>query len=94
MEEKEIQQIASLARLRLGKEESEELTQDINKILLYIDEINQLDTSSVKEVEVYFQVMLPNRPDLAKNSLNRDQVKEVAPSYENGYIVVPREIET
>ena len=34
------------------------------------------------------------RPDILGNSMTRDEISKIAPKFENGYIVVPRVIET
>ena len=61
----------------------------------YVDSIKELDTSSITEEDLY--------PHLAENSLRkdeigssllRDEISKIAPRYENGFVVVPRVIET
>src|SRR5919108_1005175 len=44
----EIQRIAALARLRLTAEEEEHLTEQLDRILQYMDKLNEVDTSKVE----------------------------------------------
>ena len=95
MDSKKLQEIAYLSRLRFDVSEIDEFVNDLNKIMSYVDSIKELDTSSITEEDLY--------PHLAENSLRRDEIgssllrdeiSKVAPRYENGFVVVPRVIET
>ena len=86
------QAVASLSKLRI--ENGEAMLSDFNKIMAYVDKVKELDTSDVTEQEIYEWTENQVRPDEIGESLSRDQISEVAPKFENGYIVVPRVIET
>ena len=43
----EVQRVAVLARLRLTPEEQSSLTDELDRILGYMDKLNQLDTADV-----------------------------------------------
>lgn len=86
--------IASLSRLKVEESEAQGFLEDFNKVLNYVDEVKALDTSSIQEDEIYFNHQNFTRPDEVKNTLSRDELSSIAPDYENGYIVVPKVIET
>lgn len=44
----EVRKVAKLARLRLQKDQEEKILDDLNRILSWIDELQQLDTGGVK----------------------------------------------
>ncbi len=44
----EVQRVAVLARLRLTPEEQSSLTEELDRILGYMDKLNQLDTAEVE----------------------------------------------
>lgn len=94
MDSKEIEKIAQLARLKLEEEEKIALTKDLSSILNYINQIENLDTTSIREEDLFHQSIKVMRKDIKNDTLERDAVKDFAPVYENGYIVVPRVIET
>jgi aspartyl-tRNA(Asn)/glutamyl-tRNA(Gln) amidotransferase subunit C len=86
--------IAGLARLRVKEEDAESFLGSLNKVLDYVDQIKALDTSSINEDEVYFNHENFTREDKVINNLSREDLSKIAPEYENGYIVVPKVIET
>ena len=47
---KEVEKIASLARLSLSEKELESRTDDMNNILNYMDTLNEIDTEGVEEL--------------------------------------------
>ncbi|XDD48109.1 Asp-tRNA(Asn)/Glu-tRNA(Gln) amidotransferase subunit GatC [Leptospira sp. WS39.C2] len=94
MDEKELKNIANLAKLNIEENEISGMLSDFSRIVQYVDEIKNLDTSKVGDDEIYEQIFYELRKDLSENSLKRDDLSKIAPSYENGYVVVPKVIET
>jgi aspartyl-tRNA(Asn)/glutamyl-tRNA(Gln) amidotransferase subunit C len=86
--------VANLARLKVDSDEASNFLSDFNKVLEYVDQVKSMDTSSVQDSEVYFQKGNFTRPDEVENNLAREDLAKMAPIYENGYIVVPKVIET
>lgn len=89
-----LKKIAYLARLEVKEEEAEGFLNDFNRILEYVDQVKAMDTSSIQEDDIYLFHGNFTRPDLVNNDLKREDLAKIAPEYENGYIVVPRVIET
>ncbi|ABZ94185.1 Asp-tRNAAsn/Glu-tRNAGln amidotransferase subunit C [Leptospira biflexa serovar Patoc strain 'Patoc 1 (Ames)'] len=94
MDEKELKNIANLAKLNIEENEISGMLSDFSRIVQYVDEIKNLDTSKVGEDEIYEQIFYELRKDLSENSLKREDLSKISPSYENGYVVVPKVIET
>ena len=46
--DKEVKHIADLARIKISKEEEENLKKDLSSILEYISQLNEVDTSNVE----------------------------------------------
>ena len=67
---KEVEKIASLARLSLSEKELESRTNDMNNILNYMDSLNEINTDGVKE--------LLNVHDM-NNSLREDEYSNSIP---------------
>jgi aspartyl-tRNA(Asn)/glutamyl-tRNA(Gln) amidotransferase subunit C len=89
-----LKNIAGLARLKVKEEEAQGFLNDFNKVLDYVDQVKSLDTSSIAENSVYAVQENITRRDEVENTLTRDDLSSIAPDYENGYIVVPKVIET
>ncbi len=94
MEKDRLQSIANLAKLRFEESQMDGMLIDFNKIMAYVDKVKELDTKSVTEEEIYEWSENRIRPDILGESLTRDEISSIAPKFENGYIVVPRVIET
>lgn len=94
MDKNEFQNLVKLAKLKLSPESEDTFLDSFNKILGYISAVGKVDTSSVSDDDIYEFLENITRPDLEKNSLTRDDLSNIAPAYENGFVVVPRVIET
>ena len=91
---KDVHYVANLARLQLSEEEAESLKGDMNKILGYIDTLNELDTSDVEPLEHVMEITASTfREDIAKEPLSHDDALKNAPDADSDYFRVPRVIE-
>lgn len=84
----EVTRIASLAGLELGAEEFETMAAELSKVLEYVDQLRDLDERASVSREA--EVATPMREDLAGESLDRGLVERNAPSWQDGFFVVPR----
>jgi len=89
----DVQYMAHLARLELKDEEAEHLKEDMNKILGYIDKLEQLDTSDVDPLEHVTEEPADFRKDQAKKPISHDRALKNAPDADSDYFRVPRVIE-
>ncbi|NBC27216.1 MAG: Asp-tRNA(Asn)/Glu-tRNA(Gln) amidotransferase subunit GatC [Bacteroidetes bacterium] len=90
----DVQYVANLARLQLGDEEAEALKEDMNEILGYIDQLNELDTSDVEPLEHVTDVTATEfRKDEAGEPLSHEEALKNAPDADSDYFRVPRVIE-
>jgi aspartyl-tRNA(Asn)/glutamyl-tRNA(Gln) amidotransferase subunit C len=84
----EVEHIAELARLELGEREIEGLQNDLSRILEYVEQLNELDTTDVpptSHVTAQGDVL---REDLPRPSLPVEKVLANAPRAEEGYFRV------
>lgn len=88
----EVVHVAKLARLSFTEEEIELFTEQLNQILLYMEKLNELDTTEVKPT--YHALDLTNvfREDEVKPSLDTKKVLANAPQADKDMFVVPRVI--
>ncbi|CUU05224.1 aspartyl/glutamyl-tRNA(Asn/Gln) amidotransferase subunit C [Candidatus Thermokryptus mobilis] len=89
---KDVEYIANLARLEFKEEEKEKFTEQFNKILEYIDKLNELDTENVEPL--YHVIDLKNvfREDEVKPSYPREEILKNAPSRTEFFFKVPKVI--
>ena len=91
--EKEVQYVANLAMLKLSEEETQNLAQDMNKILEYMELLNEIDTSEVEPLEHVIDMESRLRTDEAKEPISHEDALKNAPDADSDYFRVPRVIE-
>jgi aspartyl-tRNA(Asn)/glutamyl-tRNA(Gln) amidotransferase subunit C len=91
--EKEVRYVADLARLQLSEEEVKSLSGDMNKILGYMDLLNELDTSDVEPLEHVIEMESRLRKDEAKPTITHEDALKNAPDADSDYFRVPKVIE-
>ena len=94
----DVQRVAELAHLELTPDESGHMLTDLNAILNYVAELNQLDTSGVaplaqvSELGDSVSASTP-RQDQLRPSLDRAVVMPEAPDSDQVFFKVPKVIE-
>lgn len=90
---KDVQSIASLARIYLEGHETEEITKNLESILGYISKLQTLDTSHVEPTSHVLELKNVFREDNIKPSLSQDEALSIAVEKSHGSFVVPKVIE-
>lgn len=89
----DVNYIARLSRLELSSEEMETMRGQINDILLYIDKLNELDTSGISPTSHILDISNIFRQDEASHSLDVEKALSNAPDRHSSYFKVPKIIE-
>ena len=89
----EVKHVANLARLAITEEEAEKLTNDLDAIISFAEELNELDTDNVEPTSHVLDMKNIFREDVSKPGLPVEEVLKNAPDHENGQIKVPAIIE-
>ena len=89
----EVQRVAVLARLRLTPEEQSSLTDELDRILDYMDKLNQLDTADVDLFSHAANITNTLREDQVTNRPNADALLANAPDRDGTFFKVPKIIE-
>ncbi|NIV50082.1 MAG: Asp-tRNA(Asn)/Glu-tRNA(Gln) amidotransferase subunit GatC, partial [Gammaproteobacteria bacterium] len=87
------QQIAVLARLRLADDEFAETVDKLSRIVDFVDQLSQADTSGVVPMAHPLDVAQRLRADDVTETDDRDHFQENAPSTQDGLYLVPKVIE-
>ncbi|WP_028580101.1 Asp-tRNA(Asn)/Glu-tRNA(Gln) amidotransferase subunit GatC [Desulfogranum japonicum] len=88
----EVQRVARLARLDLGAEESEKMTQQLDNILQYVAKLDEVDTTGIPVTTHTQQVTNAFREDVVQPSLDREKALANGPEQNGEAFVVPRVI--
>lgn len=94
----DVERVAELAHLELAPEEIPAMVKDLNAILDYVAELNELDTQGVAPLEQVSELegaggVSALRPDIAQPSLDRASVMSQAPDSNGAFFKVPKVIE-
>lgn len=85
--------MATLARLELTPDEQEQLTGQLDRILDYMDKLNELDTENVEPMSHAVNVVNVLRPDRAVNQPRTEDLLRNAPARDDDFLSVPKIIE-
>lgn len=89
---KEVQHLAELSSLRLDTEELNELTDELEAILGYVDQLAELDTDGVEPTYQVTGLENVGRQDVVVEAqVSRQQLLDLAPDgFKNNQIKVPK----
>lgn len=94
----DVERVAELANLKLAPEETGRMLQDLNAILDYVAQLNELDTAGVAPLAQVSELKGAGgaselRPDAVQASLDRAAVMPQAPESDGVFFKVPKVIE-
>lgn len=93
----DVERVAELAHLELAPDEVEPMLRDLNAILDYVAELNELDTAGIEPLaqvgELENAVAPQPRADRLVPSLERAAVMAQAPETDGAFFKVPKVIE-
>lgn len=82
--------VGILAKLELSGEEKEEAKRDMERMLDYVDQLNELDTSKVEPMSHLFPVHNVFREDEVTNGDDRENMLANAPAKKEDTYMVPK----
>ena len=88
-----IEYVGILAKLELSGQEKEDAKADMEKMLDYIDTLNELDTEGVEPMSHVFPVQNVFREDVVTNGDDRENILKNAPGEKDGMFKVPKTFE-
>lgn len=89
----EVEKIAQLAKLKFSEEEKIKLQKDMNQVLGYIEQLNELDLTDVEPLENINETENVMRDDEVKPWLSTEEALKNAPSKTQKFFKVPKVIE-
>ncbi len=85
-----IDHIAHLARIDLSSDEKNKITGDLNKILDYVDLLNEIEVENVEPLVNIVKQKTPLREDIVTESLTQHDALKNAPEKNSDYFKVPK----
>ena len=88
-----IEDVSILAKLKLDPEEAENARKDMQKMLDYVEKLNELDTDGVEPLTHLFSYGNVFREDIVTNGDASEEMLAKAPKANDGQYQVPKTIE-
>ncbi|HWH16998.1 MAG TPA: Asp-tRNA(Asn)/Glu-tRNA(Gln) amidotransferase subunit GatC [Allosphingosinicella sp.] len=88
-----VRHIARLARIAVTESEAEALVPELNNILGWIEQLQEVDVAGVQPMTAVIPNRLRLREDKVTDGGKRDEVLANAPIAEHGLFAVPKVIE-
>ena len=87
-----VDKIASLAKLEFNGSEKEAIAQDMNKMLAFVDKLQEVDTEGVKPLIHITDEINVLRADVAKIEITQKEALKNAPKKDSTYFKIPKVI--
>ena len=93
MDNKTVETISYLARLQLDKDKKEKITKDLENIINFVDELQNLDTEDVAPLSNPLEKVAPKREDSITSKSRKAAFLSNSPESDQDYFVVPKVVE-
>lgn len=87
-----VDKIAELAKLQFNDTAKEEIKADLNKMLDFVDKLNELDTENVEPLIYMLDEEQVLREDEVKGQVTQKEALKNAPDKDSDFIKVPKVI--
>lgn len=88
-----VKRVAFLSRLKIEDDKTEAAKEEFNKILQWIEELNEINTDDVEPLISVNDINLRTRNDEVTAGNCREDILKNAPSAEYDYFAVPKVVE-
>ena len=93
IDEKTIKKIAQLARIRIGDDDINELQNDLNRIVGFVDKMSEVNIEKVEEFRFGETSLSEMRVDEAVEENNSEQILSNTKNKKEDFFVVPKIVE-
>lgn len=87
-----IDKLANLARLQFNAEEKNAIKEDLQKMIQFVDKLNEMDTTGVEPLLHLSDNENILRKDEVKGSISREEALQNAPLHDLQFFKVPKVI--
>lgn len=88
-----VRQIAFLSRIKVPEEALEHLAGELNNIIGWVEQLEQVDTANVEPMASVAEMSWPKREDKVSDGNYPDRVLANGPDVEDGCYAVPKVVE-
>ena len=88
-----VRRIAHLARIAVSEGEIEQLRGELNAILGFVEQLNEVDVSGVEPMTSVLPMAMKKRADVVTDGGKAEDILANAPAREGDYFLVPKVVE-
>ena len=93
MDNKTIETISYLARLKLDKDKKEKITKDLENIINFVAELQDIDTKDIAPLANPLEKVAPKREDSVTSKSRKEAFLSNSPESDKNYFMVPKVVE-
>ena len=93
MDKKTVTTISYLSRLKIDPEKEEKITNDLENIIKFVDQLNDAETSDIEPLTNPLEKTAKTRTDRVTAKNLKKELLEIGPSSNEDYFLVPRVVE-
>ncbi|WP_102272838.1 Asp-tRNA(Asn)/Glu-tRNA(Gln) amidotransferase subunit GatC [Cytobacillus massiliigabonensis] len=85
----QVKHVANLARLAITEEETEKFTNQLDAIISFAEQLNEINTDGVEPTSHVLDMKNVMREDIPQEGLPQSEVLKNAPEHQDGQVKVP-----
>jgi aspartyl-tRNA(Asn)/glutamyl-tRNA(Gln) amidotransferase subunit C len=88
-----VRRIAQLARIALADDEVEQLREELNAILAFVEQLSEVNVDGVEPMTSVIPMQMRKRADVVTDGGIADEILKNAPAAEDHFFQVPKVVE-
>jgi aspartyl-tRNA(Asn)/glutamyl-tRNA(Gln) amidotransferase subunit C len=88
-----VKRVAHLARIAVTPEDAERMTGELNAILGFVEQLNEVDVTGVEPMTSVIPMEMKKREDVVTDGNKPDDIVANAPATEENFFLVPKVVE-
>lgn len=88
-----VRRVARLARIAVSDEDAERMTGELNTILGFVEQLNEVDVSGVEPMTSVTPMEMKKRQDAVTDGAKAADIVANAPATEENFFLVPKVVE-
>ncbi len=88
-----VRRVARLARIKVTDDEAERMTNELNSILGFVEQLNEVDVTGVEPMTSVVSLKMRRRQDIVTDGEDAAAVTVNAPVSEDHFFLVPKVVE-
>ena len=88
-----VKRVARLARIAVDEEDAQRMVSELNAILGFVEQLNEVDVSGVEPMTSVTPMAMKKRQDVVTDGGKADDIVANAPATEEHFFLVPKVVE-